>query len=61
MSSYKQIIDPIKPELDKAVEFAQKNLVSIRTGRATPALVENIQVDLFGDKMPVNSWEPFRS
>jgi len=53
MATYKQIIDSIKPELDKAVDFAQKNLASIRTGRATPALVENIQVDLFGDKMPV--------
>lgn len=53
MTSYKQIIDPIKPELDKVVEFVQKNLSSIRTGRATPALVENIQVELFGDKMPI--------
>jgi ribosome recycling factor len=53
MATYKQIIDSIKPELIKAVDFTQNKLSSIRTGRASPALVENIQVELFGEKMPV--------
>jgi ribosome recycling factor len=53
MPTYKEIIDSIKPDLLKATDFLQKKLSSIRTGRATPALVENIQVEIFGDKMPV--------
>lgn len=51
--TYKQIIDSIKPELIKVVDFTQKKLSSIRTGRASPVLVENIQVEIFGEKMPV--------
>lgn len=53
MITYKQIIDSIKPELLKVVDFTQKKLSSIRTGRATPALVESIQVEIFGEKMPI--------
>jgi len=53
MTSYKQIIDSIKPELDKAIAYSQNKLSTIRTGRASPALVENIQVEIFGEKMPV--------
>jgi len=51
---YEQIIDLIKPELEKVIDFVQKRLSSIRAGRASPALVENIQVECFGQKLPLN-------
>jgi ribosome recycling factor len=50
---HEDIIKSIEPELEKAVDFVQKKLSSIRTGRASPALVEDIKVDVFGDMMPV--------
>lgn len=51
---YQQIIDNIKPEMDKVIDFTTKKLGSFRTGRASPALVENIQVDCFGQVMPIS-------
>ena len=40
----KQILEKIKPELEKAVEFFHQELAKIRTGHASPALVEDIMV-----------------
>jgi len=50
---YEDIIKSIEPELEKAVDFAQKKLASLRTGRATPALVEDIKADCFGQMLPI--------
>jgi ribosome recycling factor len=47
---YKEITNRIKPELDKVVVFLERELAKIRTGRATPALVEDVVVDCFGQK-----------
>ena len=41
---YKEIIGKIKPELDKTLAFLEKELAKIRTGRATPSLVEDVVV-----------------
>lgn len=46
--SYKEIIDEIKPELDKVINFLDRELQKIRTERASPSLFEDIQVDCFG-------------
>jgi len=51
--SYKDIIDKIKPELDKAIAFLDKELQKIRTERASPSLVENIEADCFGQSFPL--------
>ena len=50
---YKEIIDKIKPELDKTLSFLSGELAKIRTGRATPALVEDVVCDCFGQKFPL--------
>ncbi|MBI2042310.1 MAG: ribosome recycling factor [Candidatus Nealsonbacteria bacterium] len=50
---YKEIISKIKPELDKVVAFFEGELAKIRTGRATPSLIEDVIVDIFGQKMPL--------
>ena len=46
-------LDPYRPEFDKVVAFLQRELGTIRTGRATPALVEDVTVDVYGSKMTV--------
>lgn len=48
---YKDIIEDIKPELDKAVDFLKGELAKMRTGRVSPSLVEEVQVDCFGEEM----------
>jgi ribosome recycling factor len=37
--------------MDKAVEFLQHELASIRTGKASPSLVEGIDVEAYGSHM----------
>ena len=50
---HKEIINKIKPELGKVINFFEGELAKIRTGRATPSLVEDVVVDIFGQKMPL--------
>ncbi|MGQ9813206.1 MAG: ribosome recycling factor [Dissulfurimicrobium sp.] len=40
--------------MDKAIEAFQRDLKRIRTGRATPALLDGIKVDYHGTPMPLN-------
>lgn len=51
--NYKDIIDKIKPEMDKAINFLDRELAKIRTGRASPALVEDVVCECFGQKFPL--------
>ena len=53
MSSYKEFIDKAKPEFDKAFKFLEGEIAKIRTSRASPALVEDIEVSAFGSKFPI--------
>lgn len=46
-------LETAKEELLGTVEFLKGELSQLRTGRATPALVENIMVDAYGAPMAV--------
>lgn len=50
---YKEIIDKIRPEVDKVIAFLDGEFNKIRTGRANPSLVEDVVVDCFGQKFPL--------
>ncbi len=50
---HQEIINKIKPELDKVVIFLEKEMAKIRTGRASPSLVEDVIADCFGQKFPI--------
>jgi len=41
--------------MEKSLEALHKELASIRTGRATPALVDRLQVDYYGAPTPLQS------
>jgi ribosome recycling factor len=41
----------LKNKLEKQLEFLKTELSQIRTGRATPTLIENVEVDAYGTKM----------
>ena len=51
--SYKEFIDSGKPEFEKAFKFLEAELAKIRTSRASPALVEDIEVTAFGSKFSI--------
>jgi ribosome recycling factor len=41
-------------KMKKSVESLRHHLATIRTGRASPALVEHLPVDAYGSSMPLN-------
>ena len=50
---HKELINKIKPEINKAIEHLKSELGGLQVGRETPALVENIEVDCYGGRTPV--------
>lgn len=48
---FRQIIQKNKSKFDDAVEFYKSDIAGIRTGRATPAIVEDLTVEVYGSKM----------
>jgi len=50
---HKEILNRIKPEMDKVVNFLDRELAKFRTGRASPSLVEDVVVECFGQKFPL--------
>jgi ribosome recycling factor len=49
----KDVHADLKRRMDKAVADFQHHLVSLRTGRATAALLENVRVDYYGTPTPL--------
>ena len=50
---YKQLLDNLKPELEKAIAHLKGELMKIKTGRATPAMVEDIEIECYNQKLSV--------
>ena len=48
--SYKEFIDKVKPEFEKSFKFLEQEMAKIRTSRASPSLIEDIEVNAFGSK-----------
>jgi ribosome recycling factor len=40
--------------MDKALEAMRREFSGVRTGKASPALLEQVRVDAYGSKMPLN-------
>ncbi len=48
-----KIIHETDDKMKKAVEFTRQELAKLRSGKATVALLDDIKVDYYGQKMPV--------
>jgi ribosome recycling factor len=48
-----EIINRQKAEFEKVIEFFKKELQSLRVGRATPAMLENIRAESYGVPTPI--------
>lgn len=46
---------PFDKKIAEVVERLQKELSGVRTGRATPAILDGVQVESFGSRMPINN------
>lgn len=47
------ILGNTRGEMDLVVEVVKEDLAMVRTGRAKPALVEQVQVEVYNTKMPL--------
>ncbi|MCG2695457.1 ribosome recycling factor [Candidatus Parcubacteria bacterium] len=41
-------------EFNKAIDFFKKDIASLRTGRANPAMLDGVRVEAYGSKTPLN-------
>ena len=48
-----QVLNDVKGKFDKAVEHFVDELKKVRTGRATPAMLDGISVEAYGSPMPL--------
>lgn len=49
-----EVIADVEGRMKKAIEHFRHDLAVLRTGRASPALLERVQVDYYGTPTPVN-------
>ncbi|MGA1031570.1 MAG: ribosome-recycling factor, partial [Ilumatobacteraceae bacterium] len=47
-------------KMDKAIEHVQHQFVAVRTGRASPALIEKLNVDYYGAPVPLQQLASFQ-
>ena len=52
-STPESVLSEVSNKMDRAVDAFKRDLTQLRTGRATPALVENIEVDYYGSMTPL--------
>jgi ribosome recycling factor len=50
----KETIARIEQKMKKAVEYLRQELASVRTGKATTALLDSIKVEYYGAHVPLN-------
>ena len=48
------ILEDLKNKMEISIEHFEKELQTLRTSRANPAMIENIFIDAYGTKTPLN-------
>ena len=54
MENIEEILLDIELRMERAVEALAREFLTVRTGRATPSLIENLIVDYHGTTLPLN-------
>ena len=44
----------VKTRMDAAIERVRRDMAGVRTGRATVSILDNVQVEAYGSKVPIN-------
>lgn len=47
-------VEDARVRMEDALDAMRREFASVRTGKATPALLDTVRVDAYGGKMPVN-------
>jgi ribosome recycling factor len=54
VSDLKGLFAEIKKRMDGQIEFVRKELAGVRTGRASTDMLQGVQVEAYGSRMPLN-------
>ena len=47
-------VEEAKKRMEAALDALRREFATVRTGKATPALLDTVRVDAYGSKMPIN-------
>ena len=48
------IMKDLEEKMDRSIKHLEKDFLTIRTGRANPALLDGVRVEVYGSQMPLN-------
>ena len=54
MSTIPQIIKETRASMDKGIEMARREFASVRSGKATPNMLDTVRVELYGSQLALN-------
>lgn len=54
MSTTQQILKDTRGHMDKAIESTKHHFSGVRSGKATPALLDTVRVEMYGQQLPLN-------
>jgi ribosome recycling factor len=54
VSDLKGLFAEVNKRMDAQIDFVRKELAGVRTGRATTGLLDGVQVEAYGSRMPLN-------
>jgi len=49
-----QVLKTAKDKMQRSIEATERDFGTVRTGRATPALLDRVKVEYYGSELPVN-------
>jgi ribosome recycling factor len=54
MKTVQEVHEHAKSQMEKSIKHLEAELAKIRAGKANPAILENVMVDYYGSKVPIN-------
>ena len=54
MTTIPQIVKDCRAHMDKAIESSKREFSSIRSGKASPSMLDTVRVDMYGTQMTLN-------
>jgi len=54
MSSIQQIIKDARAAMDKDIAHVKHEFGSVRSGKASPSMLESVRVEMYGQQMQLN-------
>jgi ribosome recycling factor len=54
MTTIPQILKDCRAHMDKAIESSKREFASIRSGKASPSMLDTVRVEMYGSHMTLN-------